>query len=739
MLKLTDFFHLPVVDTTVEQLVAARSGLIVVAGLDLRSNALTSGPGGFLSSGRSTIFRILMRDVMEAHPPCIIVAEDRDAVRPPRHLRDRVHLLPVTPAHPYDEHIVGATQRRPGLIVVDRLSADSAPAALAAARKGRLVLSQLDTVFRGANVARHLLDLGAARDDLAGLAWVVAVQRLAMLCPHCKQPVPPDELDRLRQTPSGAGLPADAAFFRAGRCAQCDHTGRRGDVVLFDFFHASGATAPALFDEPSQLPVAGYALELAALGHLALDDVLHFDAEQIRRTFNLFATSEQALVTANAELERKLVELEVANRVMEQRTRALVSFQEMGQALIGSSDLEDLADRACRSACDLCGADRAILYYRLPDGRARVLAVGGWEPDLLGLELDAGAVFAAAAEDAPQRFNHWPPGIAPRPPDVEGAALRAGLAVPLVAGDQQAGLMIVHSTRRNRFEPGEIALLQTFADQAALAIQRAGLIADLRAKIAELEAAQAELAHKERMERELELARQVQQSMLPRTFPQVAGFRFAARSDPARQVGGDFYDVFPLDADRFGITVADVSDKGMPAALYMALTRSLLLAEARRTPSPRAVLQNINRLLMELSEPNMFVTMFYAVVDRASRRLTYARAGHERPILLRDGAIHELPGQGPLLGLFDNEPVPLSEDHLDLAPGDRLVLYTDGLTDVPAPDGRLLERDEFVAMLQGSARRSADDLCAAVFDAVAAYRQDAPQFDDMTMLVVEIQ
>lgn len=737
MLKLSDFFHLPVIEATVEQLVAARSGLIVVAGLELRLNALSSGPGGFLSSGRSTIFRILMRDIMDAHQPCIIVAEDRDAVRPPRHLRGRVHFLPVTPGHPYDEHIVGATARRPGLIVVDRLGPDSAPAALAAARKGQLVLSQLDTVFRGGSVARHLLDLGAARGDLAGLAWVIAVQRLAMLCPHCKQPVPPDELARLRDTPSGSGLPEGATFYHAGRCAHCDHTGRRGDVILFDFFQAN-TPAPGLFDQASQLPMAGYALDLAALGHLALDDVLHFDAEQMRRTYNLFAAGEQALVTANAELERKLVELEVANRVMEQRTRALVSLQEMGQALIGTGDLEDLAGRAVRSACDLCGADRALLYYRQPDGRARVLAVGGWEPDLLGLELDAEAVFAAAGDLTPQPFNRWPPGIAPRPPDVEGAVLRAGLAVPLVADERQAGLMIVHSTRRNRFEPGEIALLQTFAHQAALAIQRAGLIADLRAKIAELEAAQAELAHKERMERELELARQVQQSMLPRTFPEVAGFRFAARSDPARQVGGDFYDVFPLDAGRFGITVADVSDKGMPAALYMALTRSLLLAEARRTPSPRAVLQTINRLLMELSEPNMFVTMFYGVVDTASRRLTYARAGHERPILLRDGAIRELPGQGPLLGLFEREPLHLSEDHLDLATGDRLVLYTDGLTDVPAPDGRLLERAEFHAMLEASAHHPAGDLCAAVFDTVAGYRQDAPQFDDMTMLVIEV-
>src|SRR5689334_9682028 len=120
----------------------------------------------------------------------------------------------------------------------------------------------------------------------------------------------------------------------------------------------------------------------------------------------------------------------------------------------------------------------------------------------------------------------------------------------------------------------------------------------------------------------------------------------------------------------------------MPAALYMALTRSLLYAEARRERSPRAVLLNVNRLLRELGEPHMFVTVFYGVIALCSRRLTYARAGHDYPLLLRDGASMALGGRGTVLGMLEMNDLALSEEQIDLAPGDRLVLYTDGLTDI---------------------------------------------------------
>jgi serine phosphatase RsbU (regulator of sigma subunit) len=223
----------------------------------------------------------------------------------------------------------------------------------------------------------------------------------------------------------------------------------------------------------------------------------------------------------------------------------------------------------------------------------------------------------------------------------------------------------------------------------------------------------------------------------------VPGYTFAALYEPARQVGGDFYDVVRLDGDHFGVAVGDVSDKGMPAAVYMALTRSLLLAEGRRDLSPRTVLGNVNRLLLELGAPGpggapLFVSIFYGVVDVVTGRLTYTRAGHDRPLLLRGRGVRSLQGQGTVLGIMDTSQLRLSEEQILLAPDDRLVLYTDGLTDAVAPDDRLFDLDRFKTLLHACATLPADELCQATFERLEAFRGSAEQADDMTMLVLQV-
>lgn len=758
MLRLQDFFHLPELDPLIEQLVHEPAGLILIAGLDPRvpasgasvprADAPSASDDGFLPSGRNALFRILLHEMLVAFPSLTptVVAPERESLHVPRQFSRRIKWALVHEPYTYAGRIASLARQRPDLLVIDQLSGAAVPAALEAARDGVRVLAQIDTIFRGGDVARQLRDLGATEAQLAGLRWVVAVGRMRTLCPHCKAPInyEPDQLPTLACQYPTTGLNGGAAeqasapfvFYRSVGCAQCRETGRQGDVAVFDVFRAD-PDAANVFDQASVLPLQEYVLRLAMLGQLSLGDALHLDTDLLRRTYNMLTTSESALAEANAALRRKVLELETSNRVLQRQTEALISLQDIGQALIASNDLNDLAERVCRRARDLCGADRAILYLNRAD-HAQVLAVSGWDRDLVGVQVPARDLFGVGRSPTePTPYNRLPPGIGNSPAQRE--VFRAGLRVPLIAQHEPVGVMVVHAAQKAAFGPGEVSLLRTFANQAALAIQRAGLFEDLWAKIAQLEAAQVELAQKERLERELELARQVQQSVLPRVFPSVPGYVFAALNEPARQVGGDFYDVFWVDEGRFGLVIADVSDKGMPAALYMGLTRSLILAEARREQSPRAVLANVNRLLLELGNSRMFVTVFYGVIDARARQLVYVRAGHERPLLLRDGEILSLGGQGTFLGVWEPESLRLSEEQIDLRPGDQLVLYTDGLTDVFTSEGQLFSLEHLKQFLQACVPCTPAALCERVFAHLADYRGSTDQFDDMTMLAMQVE
>ena len=263
----------------------------------------------------------------------------------------------------------------------------------------------------------------------------------------------------------------------------------------------------------------------------------------------------------------------------------------------------------------------------------------------------------------------------------------------------------------------------------------------LRQAYDELKAAQAQLIEKERMEAELDVARSIQRSILPRTRPRLPGFDVGVLMEPMRSVGGDLYDFILLGGNRLGIVVGDVSGHGVPAAIFMALAYSLLHAEARRAGSPGEALRNLNDHLLGMNDSSMFVTMLYGILNSDTREFEYARAGHEFPVLLdAQGEVVELPcSGGQMLGLFPHPR--LDEQSVILLPGSLLLLYTDGVNEAMDREGRQFGLDGLLAVLRAgrSTRGTAQDTCNVAFAAVRAHSNAEALQDDVLLVAVQAE
>ncbi|MFO1058404.1 MAG: PP2C family protein-serine/threonine phosphatase [Dongiaceae bacterium] len=259
---------------------------------------------------------------------------------------------------------------------------------------------------------------------------------------------------------------------------------------------------------------------------------------------------------------------------------------------------------------------------------------------------------------------------------------------------------------------------------------------DLKRLVAELREAlksQGELAA---LHQELEIARRLQQSTLPQSLPDGAACDIAGRMEPAQEVGGDFYDFFVLEGGRVGLAIADVSDKGVPAAFVTGITRVLLRAAARLALSPAECLHQLNELLWQDNRVDVFVTMFYAVLDGATGRLVYANAGHCPPRLVgADGRVRRIePTGGLALAVLGD--IAYREESLTLAPGETVVLYTDGVTDALDPAGDQFGEPRMDAVLAAAAGAPPDRLLAALMDRVGQFAAGAPRADDITCLAL---
>jgi phosphoserine phosphatase RsbU/P len=252
----------------------------------------------------------------------------------------------------------------------------------------------------------------------------------------------------------------------------------------------------------------------------------------------------------------------------------------------------------------------------------------------------------------------------------------------------------------------------------------------------DLQAAQGLIIEKEKMERELEVARGIQRSLLPRSLPRLPGFDFGARMEPARAVGGDFFDFIPLANDCLGIAVGDVSGKGVPAAIFMAMTRSLMRAEAREAASPKEALRGLNGNLLEMNDTGMFVTVLYGVLHATTCRFTYGRAGHELPVLCKEPGVTATPccGRGEPLGVFADPEI--DEQTIEFEPGETLLVYTDGMTDAFDEQGVSFGVKRLHESLGGSCHLSAQGICDSLIEEVMTHQCMVTQHDDVTLVAV---
>ena len=288
-----------------------------------------------------------------------------------------------------------------------------------------------------------------------------------------------------------------------------------------------------------------------------------------------------------------------------------------------------------------------------------------------------------------------------------------------------------------------IALLGTLSRR--LRSSENATIRDLQAKNQELNqayqdlrAAQEQLVEQEVLARELAHAQRIQLQMLPGTLPTLPGVDIGAAILAARTVGGDLYEVMRLGADRLAFAIGDVSGKGIPAALYMALASSLLRSEAREEADPETVIRRVNRHLCERDMESMFVTLLYGEVNLRNRRLRLVRAGHERPLLWDGQHVVALAGAGRAmpLGLVAEPLLDILE--IDLPAGATLLLYTDGVTDAIDGTESPFGRERLTQTVESALPMSAQTLCDAIVRAVLAHQGTAPQFDDVTVLAIHL-
>ena len=406
----------------------------------------------------------------------------------------------------------------------------------------------------------------------------------------------------------------------------------------------------------------------------------------------------------------------------------LALLYRISQTLNSSLDLDEVLNRMMDEVIAATRAERGFVMLRDESGQLTFRAARGLEQQTIeapSFQVSRGVVERVAEEGQPTltsdaqsdpRFNLRQ--------SVVALGLRSILSVPLQVKGATLGVVYVDNRlQAGIFTPADLDLLTSIASSAAIAIENARLY-----QVA---------VEKGRLERELQMAFEVQASLMPSHTPQLPGWEFAAHWQPAREVAGDFYDFIPGPNGPLGLVIADVTDKGMPAALFMALSRAIVRASVTSAASPVEGIVQANRLICADSTNSMFVTLCYAQLDPLTGGLTYVNAGHNPPLVYQSRAdqLERLTRTGMALGVFPDAPFEQRTVHLD--PGDFILLYTDGVTDAMNEQGQDFGIERLQEAVRTHRHASAPEFLAGLQAELTRFVGATAPFDDVTLLVAK--
>ncbi len=408
---------------------------------------------------------------------------------------------------------------------------------------------------------------------------------------------------------------------------------------------------------------------------------------------------------------------------------------ELSMVVAASSELQPILDWIVRKSTDLLGADECTIKLLGADQETAHTII--FDNRRVGPE--AGSTWAASVRTSVTGFlmvhnaELVTPDVMsdPRFAGLRGkeSAIRALLAVPLRVDGRMTGLLAVSEQKPGReWTASDVQIMSIVASHSAGVIEKTRLRAEAEEK-RRLE------IENERMEKELLVAHDIQMRLVPDSAWDSGGWHVDGRVIPARQVGGDYYDYFPIGNARLAVTLADVSGKGVPAALLVSTVQGTLRAFADGIHPPSHVLHQLNRSVCRSAGPGRFVTLFYAEIELTTGEVRFVNAGHNYPLLRRvDGSIETLKTGGLPLGLF--EEATYDEGATTIAPGERLLLFSDGITEAIDAFRQEYGDDRLEALWASSQDASPDEFIARLMSDVGEFRGGTAQNDDMTALAV---